>query len=370
MLNYRLYTDFLIHLTLLLTLSVTPPLQAASLTTPPVPVISMADGSIYPYQTIINSAQSVNVAIKMGVAADDVGKKAAIYIVAYTDHKWFMLDANNNWQVWNFPDMQALVPNINERTLSVEEQLDLAKQLKGFKGVGNIYVGYKVEGGEYRHALEPIAFTSFTRMLRNTGVNACANQDKTGLACPVSDYPGQDAEYATAVQSKYTKLDSSGNPVDFAATEWPCVKDNISGLWWEVKTTSGLQSRDNLYTWYHPDISNNGGSVGVFNGGSCVDSLCDTLAYTAAVNALKLCGYDNWRLPTQEELFSLVDNSRFAPAIDINYFPNTLSFDYWTSTPRAIGSNDAWSVYFYYGSISYGTNKNSRFRVRLVRDEQ
>ena len=47
----------------------------------------------------------------------------------------------------------------------------------------------------------------------------------------------------------YTKLDSNGKPlpdqtVDYATTPWACVKDNVTGLIWEVKTDDGGQSSE------------------------------------------------------------------------------------------------------------------------------
>lgn len=379
MLNYRLYTDFLGRLWLSWLLLMSPAVGAAYLNTP-ASEVSVSDGTLF--NNSINTAQTVDVSITMAVVPEDVGKKAAVFIVSYTDNKWYMQDSNGVWLVWNFPDMQALLPYRSDQVLAAENKLGIARQLSGFKGAGDIYAGYKVDGGDYRYNVEPVTFTSFRKQLNDTGAQSCANATQTRLTCPQSGFPGQDAEYAAKTsQSKYTKIDPNGNILDATATAWSCVKDNLTGLWWEAKkdsTVSDLQNQDNLYTWYNPNPNNNGGSVGVQNGGSCTGSLCDTLAYTGAVNAINLCGKSDWRLPTLQELLSLVNNDTYSattksyviPAINLDYFPNTPAFDYWTSTPRAIGSNDSWSVYFYYGSISYGSNKNNKYRVRLVRDGQ
>jgi len=40
-----------------------------------------------------------------------------------------------------------------------------------------------------------------------------------------------------------------------------------------------------------------------------------------------------WRLPTADELGSIVDSSRQNPSIDIEAFPRTPSEGFWTSTP-------------------------------------
>jgi hypothetical protein len=135
---------------------------------------------------------------------------------------------------------------------------------------------------------------------------------------------------------------------------------------WEVKTTDGgLHDMNHTYTWYEPDNTKNGGDAGTQNGGSCQGSQCDTNAYVKAVNSVGYCGYKDWRMPANQELTSIVDMSRFEPAIDINYFPNTESW-YWSSSPSAGNSSSAWGVGFYSGySNNYG--KSSNHFVRMVR---
>jgi hypothetical protein len=84
------------------------------------------------------------------------------------------------------------------------------------------------------------------------------------------------------------------------------------------------------------------------------------------VNESRLCGTSAWRLPTRKELLSIVDNGRFDPAIDENFFPNTARLHYWSSSPYAGQENSAWQVYFYYGE-AYPIGKDQEGHVRLVR---
>jgi hypothetical protein len=77
---------------------------------------------------------------------------------------------------------------------------------------------------------------------------------------------------------------------------------------------------------------------------------------------------EGWRLPTRQELESLLDLSRHDPAIDTSKYPDTKSCAYWTSTPVA-GYEDAarWAVYFCDGSVSGYGRRGSAF-VLAVRD--
>ena len=77
-------------------------------------------------------------------------------------------------------------------------------------------------------------------------------------------------------------------------------------------------------------------------------------------------GFDDWRLPTKDELLSIVDNSMFTPATDL---PEVMAFGYWSSTIPTRHNGCALIVSFYYGS-DYIYGKPSDFYVRAVRGEK
>ena len=228
--------------------------------------------------------------------------------------------------------------------------------------------------------------------LNDTGITRCADGSSNDVACNNSSFPRQDAETGRDAQAglskagggaagfDFTKLDTNGNPLAASATD--CVRDNVTGLIWEVKTDDGgLRDKDWTYTWCNNSASANGGSLGLCDTGSsvgsdnCADNArCDTEKYVADVNALNpaLCGYADWRLPTVEELHGIADYSGVSPATDAFYFPQTSSWWYWSASPYAANAIFAWGVFFGGNdlSLSLPSQKSSNQYVRLVRGSQ
>jgi hypothetical protein len=101
------------------------------------------------------------------------------------------------------------------------------------------------------------------------------------------------------------------------------------------------------------------------------DATCTGTATTATwQQALQYCNgltlaSKSWRLPSFNELKSLVKFSVYNPAIDTVKFPATVSGDYWSATTYAVNTAYAWLVYFNYGS-AYNYNKTSNYYVRCV----
>ncbi|SJM92816.1 DUF1566 domain-containing protein [Crenothrix polyspora] len=167
--------------------------------------------------------------------------------------------------------------------------------------------------------------------------------------------------------TRFFKISGAGIQLPATAGSWNCVKDNNTGLVWEVKTNSNnLHSQNWSYSWYDPNNNTNGGNSGTQNRENrCgTGNTCNTDAYAKAVNRIGWCGAKNWRLPTREELAGIVDTSK-RPTIDPLYFPNTVQDVFWTSTTDAQDSRNAWYVYFANGG-SNRSIKSEVYRVRLV----
>ena len=178
----------------------------------------------------------------------------------------------------------------------------------------------------------------------------------------------------TETKSRYIALDATGNPIPASSrpsnNNVACIRDQTTGLLWEhKKMTGGLQNPTHTYSWYSQDERNNGGFEGYQDRGQCRYTRCDTAAYIEALNKRRLCGLDQWRLPTRSELAGLVDYSRLPPdpAIDQHAFSNTAAQFYWSSTPSAANKDSAWGIGFVFG-YDYAYFKSDHGHVRLVHD--
>lgn len=128
---------------------------------------------------------------------------------------------------------------------------------------------------------------------------------------------------------------ATGNEAD--GTQWSCVRDNNTGLVWEVKTPTGARGKDIEYRWGglsaiardHPDRE-----------GAYFDDW-NNLVNTANFGT-GLCGRTDWHVPSAKALSSILyygdlsSQATSLPTIDTDYFPNTASNTYWSASPHPI----------------------------------
>ncbi len=80
---------------------------------------------------------------------------------------------------------------------------------------------------------------------------------------------------------------------------------------------------------------------------------------------LKINNYNDWRIPTINELLTIVDYNKYDPAI-LDGFSSVEAFYYWSSTPYTGDIDKVWGVKFKDGAID-GNGKNYDRYVRCVR---
>lgn len=268
--------------------------------------------------------------------------------------------------------------------------------------------------------------------LNDTGITTWYNGSSFIENQENSDYPEQDAEFGRDVDIiepadgptafSFTKLDYAGNSLPSNSMIASCVQDNRTGLVFEIKqkaqTLPGIggeslkeyikktldddtyefnaahsnwRANNYGYYWYSADSLNNGGGIGP-KGGTFVNeeypissscaflnenmsghdpkySSCNTSIYTSAFNDFAVCGFQDWKLPTIEQLRSMY-NYRATDALEneVDFFPNTTEEegDYISSTSSADGSGAAWCMNPKTGQVRL-CNKHVPNFVRLVR---
>ncbi len=151
-----------------------------------------------------------------------------------------------------------------------------------------------------------------------------------------------------------------------------CVFDQTTKLLWQTKTRdAGLHQASNTYSWFDPNEAN--GELdyrGLEDGGNCTGSKCDTWHYVQAVNREGLCGYDDWRMPNKDEIYSISDIRRMKtpPTTDTRFFPLTEPAEYWTGNDYNFQYDTAWAWNFELGHDRVDWKSAAKF-VRLVRGQ-
>ncbi|UTV28129.1 DUF1566 domain-containing protein [Photobacterium atrarenae] len=149
--------------------------------------------------------------------------------------------------------------------------------------------------------------------LNDTGMKQHLNLAAGGMDTQADpDAPGQDASYGLDVSDggfKLTKLDETGKPLAEDSTTWACVKDERTGLIWEVKADDPTSYRDKhrLFAYETETLKPHAEDLALASCQTDGVGVCTTQEYANKLNTSGYCGKTNWRVPTMNEQFDLLD---------------------------------------------------------------
>lgn len=92
----------------------------------------------------------------------------------------------------------------------------------------------------------------------------------------------------------------------------------------------------------------------------------DWVQATSYCENLDLGGHGGWRLPTTEQLKTIIDTTRENPSIDTTFFPNAKSAYYWSCATDGKVRSNAWVIGFHNGYMT-SDFKTNKYYVRCVR---
>lgn len=148
------------------------------------------------------------------------------------------------------------------------------------------------------------------------------------------------------------------NLTDYIDSNYPndtTVKDADRNLYW-LKCTHGSS---------YDSGSNSCTGLGDEDKLSAADAETACSALNANNNNNGYAGFNNWRLPTANELFEILDFNSFTPSVNTTTFPGTKESDYWSSTNYTADSTKRWQVSFNLGNLN-ATEKTTTNYVRCV----
>jgi len=142
---------------------------------------------------------------------------------------------------------------------------------------------------------------------------------------------------------RFTKLDKKGNTLAVNASSWACIHDKETGLVWE----NNIDYKEEKYAW-----------------GKWTELLKN-------VNQDLLCGFSDWRVPNNGEVYSITDYGQLYTSdksrrpFKSNFF--TYPYKVWTVYKYTKRKNSAYSVMFSLSPKTYRTKPGRLNSVILVR---
>ena len=134
-------------------------------------------------------------------------------------------------------------------------------------------------------------------------------------------------------------------------------KDVETGLMWEVKNKENIEHH---YVWsekwveraWHPE--------------ELTDDVKDAFSYAKKLNKINYAGFNDWRVPTKEELETILTEEKINDYFIKKPLSKNTEGYYWSSSFYADRHFYAWHVHFVNGDTYYDVKNISSF-VRCVR---
>ena len=175
--------------------------------------------------------------------------------------------------------------------------------------------------------------------VEKTGQTFCSNSEGAPVEC---EFTGQDGEHQKGVEWPNPRFTNNGDGT---------VTDNLTGLIWLRDANCSIfnapRSWSDALNIIVPQLED--GYCGLSDGSSAGD----------------------WRIPNKRELFSLVHDGYYGPALsntsgtghhsDGDPYYNVLDFWYLTSTTHAAATETAWSVHMRYGTVEGYSKSDAGF---------
>ncbi len=234
--------------------------------------------------TTLTTTSTLTATIQMD-AGEQTGEQADWWIVAETPMGWYYYGYPDGWYLGG-NGIEDLKPAYQGSLFKLTDPLEVLRisalpvgDYVFYFAVDTTVNGVVDEGGlsydlvafEVVEAMETVSYP-----VVDTGQTACYDDNGDEISCPESGdaFAGQDAQHE-GFQFSYT---DNGNGA---------ITDNVTGLMWQQTPGNRGLSRQEAVDY------------------------CESL---------ELAGFDDWRIPTLKELFSISDFSKGWPYLNTDYF--------------------------------------------------
>lgn len=331
----------------------------------------------------INLRTSIEVALdKIGLLAEQ--KNAKLREIGFEDNSIKLNDDNANKNI-----VKALTSTSDEKAYDKLSRLLSSKQIKDIFNNENFDLNLPKKDTETKPNLEPTNSNRKQMPLNDTGVKKFFN-GITMLGSKNAEiennFPAQDAEFGFDVTDggfKFTKLDAKGNALSnqSATSGYSCLKDGRTGLVWEIKSPEqssphyskcvfALDIQEPKY--YSKELAKaNELNQGKCPTGSGAKDLADyrNSSYVKYLNANNYCGKSDWRLPTFNEYYNILNfglnDSQSIAGVKIH---TTLDEAYFNDLPskQIAEKSNLSGAYYWTSSLTQGLDGETYFLKKIA----